>query len=189
MSGSSATKRGELRRRGLELRAAQSPLEVAGKSELICRTLRQVPELQRARVIMAYAAMKQEADINEYWLSLLDEDKTVVLPRVNGKDLEAVRFDGWERTKPGPFGIREPEGEPFSPELIEAVLVPGVVFDRRGYRLGYGKGYYDRFLSALPPAAFFCGIAFELQLVDEVYPTDRDVRMHALVTESRIIRY
>jgi len=189
MSGSTAAKRGELRQKGLELRSAQTPREVACKSELICATLRHIPELQRARTVMAYAAIKQEADINEYWLSLLNENKTVVLPRVKGKDMEAVRFDGWERTIPGPFGIREPEGEPFPPKLIEAVLVPGVVFDRRGYRLGYGKGYYDRFLSALPPDTFFCGIAFELQLVDEVYPTERDVRMHALVTESRIIRF
>ena len=161
---------------------------MARKSQLICATLKQIPELQRARTIMAYAAIRQEADISEFWLRLRAEDKTVVLPRVKGKELEAVRFDGWDRTRPGPFGIREPEGEPFPPELIDAVLVPGVVFDHQGYRLGYGKGYYDRFLSALPAASFFCGIAFELQLVDEVYPTGRDVRMHALVTESRIIR-
>mgnify|MGYP001200825162 FL=1 len=189
MKGYSTAKRADLRRWVLELRSAQSPLEVANRSELICATLRHIPELQRARTVMAYAAIKQEADINEYWLGLRDEGKTVVLPRVNGNDLEAVRFDGWDRTKPGPFGIRELEGEPFPPELIEAVLVPGVVFDRCGYRLGYGKGYYDRFLSQLPATAFFCGIAFELQLVDEVFPTDRDVRMHALVTESRFIRF
>ena len=124
MNESTAAKRGDLRRQVLELRSAQRPLEVARKSQLICATLKQIPELQRARTIMAYAAIRQEADISEFWLRLRAEDKTVVLPRVKGKELEAVRFDGWDRTRPGPFGIREPEGEPFPPELIDAVLVP-----------------------------------------------------------------
>ena len=189
MNGTTTAKRNNLRKQVLGLRFAQRPPEVVYKSELICATLENIPELRKAHTIMAYAAIKQEANINGYWQNAWMGGKTIVLPRVKGGLLEAVRFDGWDQTKTGPFGIREPEGEPFPPERIEAVLVPGVVFDGQGYRLGYGKGYYDRFLPALDPSAFFCGIAYQLQLVDDVFPAGWDVRLHALVTESRVIRF
>lgn len=189
MNGNTAAKRDNLRKQVIKLRSAQRPPEVVYKSELICATLEHIPELQRAGTIMAYAAIKQEADINGYWQEAWTEGKTIVLPRVNGELLEAVRFQGWDQTRPGAFGIWEPEGEPFPPERIEAVLIPGVVFDGEGYRLGYGKGYYDWFLSKLLPSSFFCGIAYELQLVDDIFPASWDVRLHALVTENQVIRF
>jgi len=180
--------RQRLRRRIGELRSAQEPEQASRKSAMICRHLQQLPELTRAQNIMAYAAMGREADVAPYWEKEWAEGKTILLPRVKGEYMEAVRFRGWRETRPGPFGIKEPEGEPFSPAAIEVVLVPGLVFDYNGHRLGYGKGYYDRFLPLLTADAFFCGIAFELQLVDRVFPTERDVRLHAIVTESQIIR-
>lgn len=184
-----SAKRQYLRKQVGGLRSAQEPSEVAQKSGLICSNLRQIPELQKASTIMAYAAIKQEADVKGYWLEEWMAGKTIILPRVNGSHLEAVKFCGWDRTKAGPFGIWEPEGEPFPPEMIEAVLVPGKVFDHQGYRLGYGKGYYDRFLPLLNPTAFTCGIAFDLQLVKDTCPAEWDVRLQALVTESQVYRF
>lgn len=184
-----SAKRQYLRKQVRELRSAQEPSGVAQKSGLICSNLRQIPELQNAATIMAYAAINQEADVNRFWEKEWRAGKIIVLPRVNGGRLEVVKFCGWGQTRSGPFGIREPEGEPFPPDRIEAVLVPGVVFDRKGYRLGYGKGYYDRFLPLLIPTAFFCGIAYDLQLVNDTFPTNQDVAVHAVVTESRIIRF
>lgn len=188
MSEMALIERERLRKQTRELRSAQGSSEVVRKSSAVCAFLRQIPEIQKAQVIMAYAAIKQEVDINPYWQEEWSWGKTVVLPRVVGNQLEAVKFSGWEETRPGPFGLWEPEGEAFPPEKIEAVLVPGVVFDRQGHRLGYGKGYYDRFLPLLGSSSFFCGIAYELQLTDDTYPTDWDVGLHALVTENQILR-
>lgn len=189
MSKNALTEREWLRKHVRELRAAQGPSEVTGKSSLICVSLVQLPELLRATTIMAYAAIKQEADINSYWQREYLRGKTIVLPRVNGDQLEAVKFNGWDQMKSGPFGLLEPKGEKFPVEKIEVALVPGVAFDLHGHRLGYGKGYYDRFLPLLNPTAFFCGIAYDLQLVNDTFPTNQDVAVHAVVTESRIIRF
>ncbi len=183
-----ALERERLRKQIKKLRSSQEPSEIARKSMMICTLLRQIPEIQNAQIIMAYAAIKQEVDISLYWQEEWVQGKTVVLPRVNANQLEAVKFSGWDETKPGSFGIREPQGTAFPLENIEVVLVPGLVFDRNGNRLGYGKGYYDRFLSRLASTCFFCGIAYEFQLVENTYPTIQDIGLQVVVTEKHIIR-
>ena len=92
-------------------------------------------------------------------------------------------WTGWEDIQAGPFGIREPLGKAFDPRLIEAVLVPGLVFDYKGYRIGYGKGYYDRFLPHLSDSAFICGVCYEFQVVENIFPHQHDIPMHWIVTD------
>jgi 5-formyltetrahydrofolate cyclo-ligase len=84
------------------------------------------------------------------------------------------------------FGYRQPvEGSPtVASSLIEAVLVPGVLFDRRGGRLGRGKGYYDRLLGAMRPRPFLIGVTLERRVVPEVPMTEDDIRMDAVITEQ-----
>lgn len=154
-----------------------------GRSALIRQTLDGMPEIRTSGTIMAYAAFGGEADINDFWLTQGEQGKRILLPRVEGDRLEAVLYSGWDKMQPGPFGIREPLGEPFPPAEIDIVLVPGLVFDTAGHRLGYGKGYYDRFLIRLPETAFFCGIAFDFQMVEDTFPGENDVRLHEVVTE------
>ncbi|MCZ7599446.1 MAG: 5-formyltetrahydrofolate cyclo-ligase [Gammaproteobacteria bacterium] len=79
------------------------------------------------------------------------------------------------------------EREPFPPEAISVVLVPGLAFDGHGYRLGYGAGMYDRLFELLPPAALRWGLAFEAQLVDAVPTEPHDQPLDAVVTERRWI--
>ena len=67
---------------------------------------------------------------------------------------------------------------------IDVVLVPGLVFDSSGHRLGYGKGYYDRFLSLLYPHTFICGVCYDFQVADNVFPHPGDIPMHCIVTEK-----
>ena len=66
-------------------------------------------------------------------------------------------------------------------------MVPGIAFDRRGRRLGFGKGYYDRFLCRLPATTHVCGLAFSLQIVHHVPDMPHDVRMQSLVTEQGVL--
>lgn len=63
-------------------------------------------------------------------------------------------------------------------------MVPGVAFDGNGHRLGYGRGFYDRFLPGLPPSVFLCGVAYEFQIVDAVFPEEQDIPMHWIVSEQ-----
>lgn len=92
---------------------------------------------------------------------------------------------------PGPFGIPEPPPDarvPVAIEALEAVVVPGVAFDPRGNRLGWGAGYYDRLLAGVRPGIPVVALAFECQIVPTIPSLGHDVRMSVIVTEQRVIR-
>lgn len=133
---------------------------------------------------MAYASINNEVDLVPLMGKWHQEGRTILLPRVeaNGR-MEAVKWTGWDKVKSGPFGIREPLGEPFDPDQIDAVLTPGLVFDYKGFRLGYGKGFYDRFLPRLNESAFICGVCYEFQVIENAYPHKEDIPMHWIVTD------
>lgn len=175
--------RNQLRKRILTARDNLGPEAAAKGSRRVCGILQQIPELAKARVIMAYAPARNEVDTTLFWADTMQDDRVLVLPRVEDRELVPVRFSGWENTKRSSFGIREPMGEPYPSQDIEVVLVPGVVFDRNGYRLGYGQGFYDRFLPTLDPATIFIGIAYDFQVVDDTYPRKHDVRVDFVITE------
>lgn len=178
-------KRAELRQQMQMKRSNLTPDQVEVMSQQIVSRLDQLEPLRQARYIMGFASIKNEIKLSSWLEEKISNGYVILLPRVesNGQ-LEAVEFKGWEQTKAGPFGIKEPTGDPFDPHLIDVVLVPGLVFDARGYRLGYGKGYYDRFLPRLRPEAFCCGLCYDFQVVDDVYPHQSDVPVHWIVTEK-----
>lgn len=166
------------------VRAGLTPEQVKAASRKIASRLDELEPLRHARSIMGFASIKNEIDL-AFWVEKeIACGKNLFLPRVekNGS-MEAVQFRGWEQTVAGPFGIREPIGGPFDPQLIDVVLVPGLVFDAQGYRLGYGKGYYDRFLLRLRKDAFCCGLCYDFQVVDDVGPHPGDIPVHLILTE------
>jgi len=165
--------------------------EVERNSRLITEYLSRLDPLLEASVVMGYVAINNEVDVWPFLEHCLGQGKTVVLPRIEVATdcLVAVRFTGRENLIKGKFGITEPQGEALPPELIDAVLVPGVAFDRRGYRLGYGKGYYDRFLPKLRRGALTIGIAHSHQVVDEIPHSFHDYRLDYLVTEKGLFRF
>ena len=100
--------------------------------------------------------------------------------------MDAVRLYAREDLAPGAFGILEPRGEVVPPEEIDLVLCPGLAFDRRGGRLGYGGGYYDRYLGKVH--AFLLGICYTDCIVGAVPTGAHDVFMDALACETGILR-
>ena len=113
-----------------------------------------------------------------------------MVPVVKPSGLVAAELPaGQLQFQPGPFGIPEPAVSTgaISPEEIDCVMVPGIAFDRRGTRLGFGKGYYDRFLCQLPATTHVCGLAFSLQIVEHIPNMPHDVRMQSLVTEQGVL--
>ena len=147
-----------------------------------------LPEVQRARTIMLFSSFGSEVPTGPLIEGLRRRGVVVALPRIEGAVLVPVPYTPGDPTTITSFGAAEPAGgTPLDPSSIDVVGVPGVAFDRGGRRIGYGGGYYDRFLRGLP--AFTVGLAFELQIVDEALPAGRfDLPVAAIVTEEETIR-
>ncbi|MEW6547138.1 MAG: 5-formyltetrahydrofolate cyclo-ligase [Bacillota bacterium] len=181
--------RAELRRRVLAQRLALAPEEVVALSERVKSHLLSHPVWQVSRVVLGYASFRQEVDTFPLLADAVASGKELALPRVDRKrrvlDLLRVR-DLAADLVPGYQGILEPDPgrcPPVDAALVDLVLVPGVVFDRRGFRLGYGGGYYDRLLGYLPRAVRV-GLAFSLQVVDQLPVLPHDLPVDILVTEG-----
>jgi len=177
-------KRQEMRRRISEIRNQLTLEAVNQYSQQIAERVSLLHPLQKAQVIMGFAAFQNEVRLMPLLERWKAQGRTILLPRVEkAGNMIAVEYTGRENTATGPFGIREPLGEPFDSSKIEAVLTPGLVFDYKGYRLGYGKGYYDRFLPQVNPQTFLCGVCYEFQIVENIFPTSSDWPVHWIVTD------
>lgn len=173
----------QLRREMLKQRLNLSASEVEARSGQVIKRLKQLEPLRNSQTIMFYSSIKNEVDLKPVFEEEWQQGKTILLPRVRDNSLEAVVFQGWDNCRPGAFGILEPEGPAYNPQHIEAILVPGVAFDARGYRIGYGKGYYDRFLPGCARETFLCGAAYEFQVLDTINPGESDIPLHWIVTD------
>ncbi|HZP91000.1 MAG TPA: 5-formyltetrahydrofolate cyclo-ligase [Actinomycetota bacterium] len=185
----------ELKRRKRALRArmraardAASEAERAGWSGEIARRLLGLAEVRDARTVMAFSSFGSEVDTRPVLERLLADGCAVALPRVEGGRIVPVELRPDARLRPASFGALEPEGDPLAPEAVDAVIVPGLAFDRRGYRVGYGGGFYDRFLPLLRAGAPRVGVCFSLQLVEEVPHGPADVPVELVVTQDEVIR-
>jgi 5-formyltetrahydrofolate cyclo-ligase len=141
----------------------------------------QVAELDdyiRASSVMAFVGFNGEPDTDPLFARLSVEGKRLLLPRVEASGLVAVDGD-WPMVK-SKFGVSEPTGPVVDVGEIDFVIVPGLAFTTAGDRLGYGQGYYDRFLPTV--AAPAVGVCFVDQLVDEIPVTDHDVRLSMVIS-------
>jgi 5-formyltetrahydrofolate cyclo-ligase len=169
------------------------PLEVreqAGRA--IVATLAARADFRAATTVLLPLSFRSEYDTAPLFDAALSSGKVVSAPRVNTdtRMLEAfVVADPARDVAPGFRGIPEPL--PHCPavalDAIDWVLVPGVAFDTRGYRIGYGGGYYDRLLPLLRRDAQRIAGAFELQVVEQVPSAPHDLAVDAIVTERRTI--
>lgn len=165
------------------LRSRMTPQEVSEASEQIAARVLELEPVRRARTIMGYSNINNEVDLWKLLELFKDEGKTILLPRVStDRNIEAVEYRSPSHLQMGMYGILEPTGEVFPPQDIDVALVPGLVYDARGHRLGYGAGYYDRFLPSLRKDTFMCGICYEYQVVNDIHPQESDVNVHWIVT-------
>ncbi len=151
-----------------------------------------LPVYRNATCVMAYMSFGTELDTRGFFGRLLDDGKMVVLPRIDRatKELSLHRVSGHADLVAGVWGIQEPKADlpTVSIAQIDMVLMPGVAFDRRGNRLGYGAGFYDRMLSdAGDRKPVRVVAAFDEQLVDAVPHDTTDQRIHMLVTPSLLL--
>jgi len=179
-----------LRRAVLLRRDALPEGERALLSGSIVATVLDLPAYETAHVVLAYASFGTELRTDELLRRVLADGKTLLLPRVgrDGLGLYEVR-DLAGDLKPGTWNIHEPVPDrcPLAdPRGVNLALIPGVAFDRRGRRLGYGGGFYDRLLAGgLREATPRVSGAFEVQVVDEVPVDPHDAPVDLVVTEDR----
>jgi len=164
-------------------------------SHIICGRLMALPEFQRAGCVMSYVDFSSEVRTRPLLRHLLEAGRLVVVPYCSGGELGLFRLERLDELAPSRFGIPEPpvqlRSQPerqIEPGQIDLVVVPGLVFDRRGGRIGFGRGYYDRLLGRLRPQALRIALAFECQMVEQVPMLPHDVPVHMIVTQKTVYR-
>ena len=136
--------------------------------------------------VFIYNSFGSEVDTKKLIATLISLGKRVYLPKISNGEMFAVRYkEGTTLTK-NRYGIGEPEGEPYAVEF-DAVVIPLLAFNRRGYRLGYGGGFYDKFLRT--SNAEKIGLAFSLQLSNEFNEDGWDVPLDLVITEKGIYSF
>ena len=176
-----------IRRRLLRLRRSMDEEKRLKLSREIKRNLFDLPEYRSAEVVMFYMAHDKEVETRVMIAESLNS-KRVLLPKVDIKEgkIVPVEIKNLDDVEKGAFGIYEPRGGEEYSGRIDMVIVPGIAFDLRGYRIGYGKGFYDRFLKKV--SSLKVGLAFDFQVVDRIIEDVNDVPVDIVITEKRIIR-
>jgi 5-formyltetrahydrofolate cyclo-ligase len=175
------------------LRDALPAAEREAKSEQIWGRLAALPEFQGARQALFYVSFKSEVETSLMRALCRELGIGVAVPRgePGEKRMQFYSLEGEEELESGPYGILQPPADPLRLAdlgIPSVVIVPGLVFDLKCHRLGWGGGYYDRFLAGPGRGLPALGLAFECQVLESVPVEPHDVALAAVVTESRVIR-
>lgn len=152
-------------------------LQMSIISENLAMLIRQNEVYKNSHNVMLFYPMKYEVDL----LNLLKDDKKFYLPRVSGLNLIVCPYKHGDNLKKSPMKILEPVSEPVNPDILDLVIVPALMADEHGYRLGYGGGYYDRFFARVPKAKKIVAIPKELFVKDLPYDK-HDIKVDEVIT-------
>ena len=177
----------DLRARCLRLRRRFTEIEVFQASAAIRRRLLELRDFREADVVHTYVSKNDEIDTTEVILMTLGSGRRVVVPVVEKgrRNLRHAEVNNLEELVPGPFGLLQPPVETarwIEEDIYDLILVPGVAFDACGRRIGYGRGYYDRFLAGV--GALRVGLVQAPFLVDAVPVEPHDVTVNVVLTET-----
>ncbi len=154
-------------------------------SEIIVTRIESLPQFFEAQTIACYFPLAYEVNLStaiDKWA----QTKRILLPVVDKEDIHLKLYRGTEHLTQGAFRVMEPDGPLFeSTDEIDLIIVPGVAFDAEKNRMGYGKGFYDRFLPKLN--AIKMGICFDFQLIEHIPTLSTDIKMDLILTEKRLL--
>lgn len=174
----------------LTLRDSLSKKEIAEKSNSIRQKLFSIKEFSGARIIFFYVSSGSEVFTHDMMKEVLKK-KRIAVPiseKVN-KTLSASELLDFNELTSSSFGILEPKKEfvrPINPKDLDLIIVPCIALDIYGNRIGYGHGYFDNFLRHI--SAPRIALAYEMQIVNEIPASEKDVKVEYIVTETRIIK-
>lgn len=180
-----------LRQQMLAQRRALDSDQWQTNSRLAQQKLLELDEYLCSACIALYAPLQNEIDTALIGEIALADGKRVLYPLVCGQEMVFRQIEGHHQLAPGSFGILEPcaVGDDHLADAADLIVVPGVAFDVSGHRIGFGKGYYDRFLHSPSLKATLVGFCHDFQVTADLIPADHhDIQMDMLITESRIIR-
>ena len=188
-------KKKALRTKYLEKRNRLEPEKRKEASKKIKEWVLANKRFKAAETVFVYASYKSEVETKEIIQEALRRGKRVAAPKVTSDEMYFYEINYWEELFPGYQGILEPQSngrEPMVPADGDVMLVPGAVFDRKGNRIGYGKGYYDRYLDNLMDVCgnkpYLMALAFACQISPERIPAEEhDKKMDCILTERRVI--
>ena len=183
--------RNRLRRAMIKRRSALSPATCLAWSRAIQTRALEHPQYVATRSVALYRAIQNEVETGAIMDHAFRHNKKVFCPKVSVAGAAAfVQVSSEEDFRPGPLGVLEPSGDlRLSHDDCAGlvVMVPGVLFDGLGNRLGRGGGWYDRALRWFYDRGVFFGLAYEFQVIDRVPVQSWDEKLHYVITESRVI--
>jgi 5-formyltetrahydrofolate cyclo-ligase len=147
---------------------------------------------RKSNIIGVYYPILNEVQSFRIITKGISDSKTIALPIVANHTLSFHKYFSLQSLKMGPYKIKEPAiSDVAMDDKLDTIIVPGIAFDRRGYRVGYGKGYYDKFFGAKKRADLnIIGLAFDFQLLDDYVEVDcYDIKLKKLYTEKRILEF
>ena len=178
-----------LRRKMLESRKALCAKDYMEKSLVIQQKLLSTEEFSRANVLALYYSIHNEVDTHKIIENCLDSGKIVLLPTVHDGRMIFRELKGFSCLHKGKFGIPEPPAtnEALAPDQADMIVLPGIAFDKKGQRVGYGKGFYDKCLHHLEGQGKLVAVCYDFQLVEKIAGEPHDVKVDMIITEKRII--
>ena len=176
-------KKGKLENRFLAARKAHTDQQIDDWSRKIAETVTALPEYSNSRRILAYADYNHEVMTKYIIEAAWNDGKEVAVPKVVGQDMVFYKLTDFAQLEKGYFGIPEPAGGEIVQWEDAMMVMPGVAFDRENHRVGYGGGFYDRFLEK-HPCIRRVAVAFEFQMLPEVPTEPTDISPEIIVTEK-----
>lgn len=157
-------------------------------SDTICETFLKLPEYASAKCVFAYMDCQNEVETKKVIEQCWKDGKTIAVPKVFGETMKYYAITSYDDLEEGYFGIREPKHELLQEVVCEdgLMILPGVAFDLNRHRVGYGGGFYDRYLEQHPDMKKIA-FAFEFQMFERVPFEVFDRQPEKIITEKRII--
>ena len=185
--------KGRIRKLIIQKRLEHDKKELTEKSKQVWEKLTATDEFVAANHILFYVAVEGEVETKEMIKSALAMRKKVIVPAADfkTKELRLYEIKSIEELTKKKTGLYEPKNptNEYNKEFLDLVIVPCIAYDKKGYRIGFGLGFFDRFLKSFRRKIPFIGLAFEFQFVSEIPSEEHDVKMDKIVTEDRICNF
>ena len=161
----------------IKAKSIRKGLDIDKISAILCEKIQQNTQYQMAKNVLFFYPLEYEINL----LELVRDEKKFYLPRVNGDNLEICPYNFGDYLKQGKFKTKEPITKPVDISIIDLIILPALAADKNNYRLGYGKGYYDRLLSQ---SDTFTILPLPKALIFEKIPTEpHDKKVNLIITD------